>query len=98
MGCLLGPCVGVIGGPAEPPGAFLGQGRLGSIRDEAPGSIRLGPIRAERWLCRDTQKSRWPSEDNYLRLFNGAAYRIRTYDLLIRSQTLYPAELMPQRS
>ena len=28
----------------------------------------------------------------------GAAYRIRTYDLLIRSQTLYPAELMPQRA
>ena len=27
----------------------------------------------------------------------GAACRIRTYDLLIRSQTLYPAELMPQR-
>ena len=44
------------------------------------------------------QKSRWPSEDNHLRLFNGAAYRIRTYDLLIRSQTLYPAELMPQRA
>ena len=29
---------------------------------------------------------------------NGAAYRIRTYDVLIRSQTLYPAEVMPQRN
>ena len=28
---------------------------------------------------------------------NGAAYRIRTYDVLIRSQTLYPAEVTPQR-
>ena len=27
----------------------------------------------------------------------GAAYRIRTYDVLIRSQTLYPAEVTPQR-
>ena len=27
---------------------------------------------------------------------NGAAYRIRTYDVLIRSQTLYPAEVTPQ--
>ena len=26
---------------------------------------------------------------------NGAAYRIRTYDVLIRSQTLYPAEVTP---
>ena len=26
----------------------------------------------------------------------GAAYRIRTYDVLIRSQTLYPAEVTPQ--
>ena len=25
----------------------------------------------------------------------GAAYRIRTYDVLIRSQTLYPAEVTP---
>ena len=29
---------------------------------------------------------------------NGAAYRIRTYDVLIRSQTLYPAEVTPQRT
>ena len=28
----------------------------------------------------------------------GAAYRIRTYDVLIRSQTLYPAEVTPQRT
>ncbi len=28
---------------------------------------------------------------------SGAAYRIRTYDVLIRSQTLYPAEVTPQR-
>ena len=28
----------------------------------------------------------------------GAAYRIRTYDVLIRSQTLYPAEVTPQRA
>ena len=28
--------------------------------------------------------------------FNGAAYRIRTYDVLIRSQTLYPAEVTPR--
>ena len=28
----------------------------------------------------------------------GAAYRIRTYDVLIRSQTLYPAEVPPQRT
>ena len=27
---------------------------------------------------------------------NGAAYRIRTYDVLIRSQTLYPAEVTPR--
>ena len=27
----------------------------------------------------------------------GAPCRIRTYDILIRSQTLYPAELMAQR-
>ena len=27
----------------------------------------------------------------------GAAYRIRTCDVLIRSQTLYPAEVTPQR-
>ena len=26
----------------------------------------------------------------------GAAYRIRTYDVLIRSQTLYPAEVTPR--
>ena len=28
--------------------------------------------------------------------FNGAAYRIRTYDALIRSQVLYPAEVTPR--
>ena len=28
----------------------------------------------------------------------GAAYRIRTCDVLIRSQTLYPAEVTPQRT
>ena len=27
---------------------------------------------------------------------SGAAYRIRTYDVLIRSQTLYPAEVTPR--
>ena len=27
---------------------------------------------------------------------NGAAYRIRTYDVLIRSQTLYPAVVTPR--
>ena len=30
--------------------------------------------------------------------FNGAAYRIRTYDALIRSQVLYPAEVTPRAS
>ena len=29
-------------------------------------------------------------------ILNGAAYRIRTYDVLIRSQTLYPAEVTPR--
>ena len=38
-------------------------------------------------------KKRLPKESLNLR---GAAYRIRTYDALIRSQVLYPAEVTPR--
>ena len=43
--------------------------------------------------CRKATKKRLPKEPLNLR---GAAYRIRTYDALIRSQVLYPAEVTPR--
>ena len=39
----------------------------------------------------DSKKARWENPSG-LRL-RGAPYRIRTYDALIRSQVLYPAEV-----
>ena len=43
--------------------------------------------------CRKATKKRLPKEPLNL---CGAAYRIRTYDALIRSQVLYPAEVTPR--
>ena len=49
------------------------------------GRARLRPAKVT--------KKRLPKEPLNLR---GAAYRIRTYDALIRSQVLYPAEVTPR--
>ena len=46
-----------------------------------------------RHFCIKATKKRLPKEPLNLR---GAAYRIRTYDALIRSQVLYPAEVTPR--
>ena len=45
------------------------------------------------WHAAIKEKPPLPEASNSI----GAAYRIRTYDVLIRSQTLYPAEVTPQR-
>ena len=45
------------------------------------------------WDAAIKEKPPLPEASNSI----GAAYRIRTYDVLIRSQTLYPAEVTPQR-
>ena len=49
--------------------------------------------RFESMRCRRKRKAPVTGE---LSISNGAAYRIRTYDVLIRSQTLYPAEVTPR--
>ena len=43
------------------------------------------------------QKGRQPRRLTTLVFSRGAAYRIRTCDVLIRSQTLYPAEVTPRK-
>ena len=48
--------------------------------------------RFESMVCRHKRKPPLPEA----LISNGAAYRIRTYDVLIRSQTLYPAEVTPR--
>ena len=48
---------------------------------------------------RSTKKFEIVLDSNKLKWFYmscAAAYRIRTYDVLIRSQTLYPAEVTPR--
>ena len=44
---------------------------------------------------KENQKSRQSLRLTALVITCGAAYRIRTCDVLIRSQTLYPAEVTP---
>ena len=55
-------------------------------RHRAPTPISMLNVNAyEKSLPKEARRS------------TGAAYRIRTCDVLIRSQTLYPAEVTPQR-
>ena len=58
-------------------------------------SIRNGPFDrgSNPWDVGIKEKPPLPEASSPI----GAAYRIRTYDVLIRSQTLYPAEVTPQR-
>ena len=57
-------------------------------------SIRNGPFDEGSNPCGVYVKEKPPLPEALIS--NGAAYRIRTYDVLIRSQTLYPAEVTPR--
>ena len=78
-------------------------GRLQKERATAPPrrileilheSIRNGPFDEGSNPCGVYVKEKPPLPEALIS--NGAAYRIRTYDVLIRSQTLYPAEVTPR--
>ena len=58
-------------------------------------SMRNGPFDRGSIPCGVCLKEKPPLPEALSSI--GAAYRIRTYDVLIRSQTLYPAEVTPQR-
>ena len=60
-------------------GGISGIGKISAVVDRLSGN----------------QKGRQSRRLTALVIANGAAYRIRTCDVLIRSQTLYPAEVTP---
>ena len=66
------------------------------LATDSPGAVRFTLAPLSRFeSMRGRQSKRAPG--GALSNSTGAAYRIRTYDVLIRSQTLYPAEVTPQR-
>ena len=86
--------------PPPWPGALISNGasyRIPRIRCADPHRLRppAGALARGSNPCGVTIKEKPPLPEALSSI--GAAYRIRTYDVLIRSQTLYPAEVTPQR-
>ena len=71
--------------PADSPARYGRSASASRSRLDRGSNLRNAPVK---------EKPPFPEALNSI----GAAYRIRTYDVLIRSQTLYPAEVTPQRT
>ena len=77
---------------------IVGHPLADGVRRLSLGGISgIGKISAVVDRLFGNQKGRQSSRLTALVISRGAAYRIRTCDVLIRSQTLYPAEVTPRK-